>query len=94
MPLAQMLLDALLDPFRIALIIGLVYTMQRTRAQSGVIIPLAAGVVFVAVILPTTRGTLGEGSAMVGQLGVGLVANILLLAVVLAVWEAVRRRRR
>ena len=40
------------DMFRAALILALLYTMLRTRAVTGTWLPLAAGIVFVAVIIP------------------------------------------
>ena len=42
------------DMFRAALILALLYTMLRTRAVTGTWLPLAAGIVFVAVIIPMT----------------------------------------
>lgn len=93
MPASQILLEQLTDPFRIALIVGLVYTMYRTRAQTGTLVPLAAGVLFVAVMLPMTMGT-GEGRSMGQAVGLGLVANLGILAVVMGVWQAVLRLRR
>ena len=42
------------DIFRIGLLAGLIYTIERTRSQTGVVIPILAGLVFVAVIIPST----------------------------------------
>ena len=90
MSLPQLVLAQIPDPFRIALLIGLVITMIRTRAQTGTLVPLAAGVVFVAVIIPSTLGTrLAEPFWM--QVGAGLIANLAILAVVLGIYEGFRR---
>ena len=42
MTLPDLLLSQLADPFRIGLLIALFVTMLRTRAASGVWVPLAA----------------------------------------------------
>lgn len=93
MSLSQLVLTQLEDPFRIALIIGLVVTMIRTRAQTGTVVPLAAGVLFVAVIIPSTLGTrLAEPFWL--QFGAGLISNLVILGVVLGGYEAFRRLTR
>lgn len=93
MSLSQLVLTQLEDPFRIALIIGLVVTMVRTRAQTGTVVPLAAGVLFVAVIIPSTLGTrLAEPFWL--QVGAGLISNLVILGVVLGGYEAFRRLTR
>jgi hypothetical protein len=81
----------LTDPFRIALLFALVLTQRNTAAVTGRALPLALGVVFVAVILPMT--TL-RGAPMLELVAYGLVANFLLLIPILvgfALWD--RRRR-
>jgi hypothetical protein len=81
----------LLDPFRIGLIVALVVTMVRTRSATGTIVPLALGVVFVAVILPSTNPQ--PGVALTDAVLAGLVANLVILAIVLAlalVWRRLR----
>ena len=93
MSLSQLVLTQLEGPFRIALIIGLVVTMVRTRAQTGTVVPLAAGVLFVAVIIPSTLGTrLAEPFWL--QVGAGLISNLVILGVVLGGYEAFRRLTR
>jgi hypothetical protein len=76
--------DQLTDPFRIGLLIALFATMLRTRAASGTIIPLAAGAVFVAVILPSTLQT-GTAPLMQSVMA-GVVSNVTILALILGVW--------
>ncbi len=80
------------DPFRIGLIIALVVTMLRTSAVTGRVLPLAMGVVFVAVILPTTMpsGTANLSNAILA----GLVSNLIILGVVLVIAALVARLRR
>ena len=81
----------LLDPFRIGLIIALVVTMARTRAATGTILPLAAGVVFVAVMLPSTMNP--SGAPLMDAVLAGLVSNLILLGIVLALALGIRRLR-
>lgn len=86
----------LVDPFRIGLIIFLVLTAQRTSPTMGLIVPLALGVVFIAVMLPMTLGT-GTTEAtggLVPSVVAGLVANVILLGIVLLGWALWQRLRR
>ena len=92
MTLTDLALSQFTDPFRIALLIGLVLTMQRTIAVTGKVVPLLAGVAFVAVIIPTTI-TKGLAADYYTQIGVGLATNAVILAVILAVKAVIDRRR-
>lgn len=86
------LLAQLLDPFRIGLIVVLVVTAARTSATIGNWVPLALGVVFVAVLIPMT---LDSGKEQRGtQIALGLVANSIILAIALAAKTAFDMLRR
>lgn len=93
MTLPQLVLAQLQDPFRIVLLIALVFTMIRTRAQTGTLLPLALGLIFVAVIIPSTFGAQQAESFWL-QFGAGLITNAIILAVVMALYEAYRRLSR
>ena len=87
----ELVQSQLLDPFRIGLIVALVFTMFRTRAATGTLLPLALGVVFVAVILPSTRGTGTVG--LIQAVLAGLVSNAIILGIVRALAVFFRRLR-
>lgn len=92
--LVDVFLSQVRDPFRIGLMIALVLTMQRTRGATGTWVPLAAGVLFVAVIIPMTLAR-PEAGGMTVAIGVGLLSNAVLLAVILgilALWQRLRGR--
>ncbi|WP_151718554.1 hypothetical protein [Gemmobacter serpentinus] len=89
---ADILFGQLTDVFRIGLVIGLVYTMQRQRAATGALIPLLAGIVFIAVILPVTRQG-QSGLPMATEIGLGLVSTAILTGIVLGVWTLYLRLR-
>jgi hypothetical protein len=55
MDTTTLLMSQLTDIFRIGLLAGLILTMERTRAQTGVVLPIVAGIVFIAVIIPATQ---------------------------------------
>ena len=95
MTLIDLLQSQLMDPFRIGLIVALLYTAIRNQAVSGMVLPLAAGVVFLAVILPSTMG-LGAAVdlGLWTVIGVGIAANAILLAVVWAGWQILQRLQR
>lgn len=80
------------DPFRIGLLVALLLTAANTAAAMNRWIPLALGLVFVAVLLPMTTSQAGEGSTL-WPIGVGLVSNAAILAVLLAAQAAYRRLR-
>lgn len=87
----ELIQSQLTDLFRIGLIVALVFTMFRTRAATGTLLPLALGVVFVAVILPSTQPT-GTASLMQAVLA-GLVSNTIILGIILALAVIIRRFR-
>ena len=92
MDLSNLILSQLADPFRIGLMVALVITMLRTQRATGVYLPLAAGVLFVAVIIPST--TLTVLTQPLWQIvAVGVVSNVIILAVILGVWTIYKRLR-
>ena len=81
----------LIDPFRIALLVALVFTQTRTAGQTGVVIPLVLGVVFVALMIPMTMG-FDDSLGLPLVMGAGVVANVMLLVpIVFAVRVWMRR---
>lgn len=87
----ELLQAQLTDPFRIVMLIALVYVWDRNRHGGPSLLPLAAGYVFVAVLLALTMGA--PGQPVPGILA-GLVSNAIILAVVLAAWAIWQRLRR
>lgn len=87
----ELIQSQLADPFRIGLILALVVTMYRTQAATGTLLPLAAGVVFVAVILPSTG--IGGGADLTQAVLAGILSNLIILGIVLALAALVRRLR-
>lgn len=92
MTLTDLMLSQLADPFRIGLMVALVITMLRTQGTTGVWLPLAAGVVFVAVIIPSTVLS-SLPLPLTTIVAVGVVSNAILLAVILGAWTVYRRLR-
>ncbi len=92
MSLTDLLLSQLTDVFRIGLVIALVLTAARNQAVTGTLIPLLAGVLFIAVIIPMTLpSTAAEPVAKV--VSVGFVANLILLALAMLGLRLFRRFR-
>ncbi len=90
--LIDLVTSQLMDLFRIGLLIALVVTMQRTAAVTGRVIPLVLGVVFVAVMLPTTMPS--SSVSLKDAILAGLVSNVIILIPVLAAaWLIARLRR-
>lgn len=93
MSLTDLLLSQLADPFRIGLVIALIITMLRTQAATGTWLPLAAGAVFVAVVIPVTAGQGAAALPLWQVIAVGVVADVILIAIALAAWSLLRRLR-
>lgn len=90
--IVDMLTSQLVDPFRIGLLIAMVYTAKNTAAQAGQLIPVLLGIVFVAVLIPMTLGSANADRTT--AIGVGLLSNAIIVGIVWAIWEAVIRMRR
>ncbi|WP_210526771.1 hypothetical protein [Rubellimicrobium arenae] len=90
MTLGEILSAQLTDPFRLGLLVALVVTMLRTEAVTGRWTPLGFGVLFVAFIIPMTTGR-EEGLPLWQLVAVGILANLLLLALVMAIRHVVLR---
>ena len=80
------------DVFRIGLLIALLLTTLRNRPVTGMLIPLAAGAVFVAVIIPVT-GTMTLPVPLATQVLTGLVVNVVYLAIGLGLWSLWQSRK-
>ncbi len=91
MSLTDLILSQFTDVFRIVLLIGLVLTALRTASVNGMVVPLLAGVVFVAVIIPTTLKPAGD--QMFLHVGTGIGVNVVILAVLLGGRALYRRWR-
>ncbi len=89
MNLTELFFAQLTDPFRIGITIALMLTMYRTRADTGTWLPLAIGVVFIAVLIPTVLYP-GQGDRVTAIL-VGLFSTSVLLALALVARTLVLR---
>lgn len=90
MDFTSLLISQVTDIFRIGLLVGLVYTAERTRAQTGILIPLLVGIVFIAIIIATTMPV--TGVSIWQAIASGTVANAIITAVLWLVWSAIKRR--
>ncbi|RVU43789.1 hypothetical protein [Rubrivivax rivuli] len=90
--MTDLVLSQLTDVFRIGLIVGLVFMMHRTAAVTGRVLPLALGVLFLAVMLPATMPN--PAVSFTDAIVAGLISNTIILAPVLGVgWLILRSRR-
>lgn len=79
----------LMDPFRMGLLAALIFTTIRNAPNTGWFLPLAAGILFVAYIIAMTfpRGD----QTLFYTASVGVVANAIIVAVMLALWFGYRK---
>lgn len=80
------------DVFRIGLLVALLLTTLRNRPITGMLLPLAAGALFVAAIIPAT-GTSPRPEPMTTQILGGLLVNAAYLAIGLGLWALWQQRR-
>ncbi len=88
----DLVFSQLSDVFRIGLIMALVVTMLRTSSVTGRVLPLIAGVVFVAVIVPSTLS--GSTETLSQEIAAGLISNLIILAPVLVLAKLIASLRR
>lgn len=91
--MVDILVSQLTDPFRIGLMFFLLVTALRTRHTMGMKAPLAMGVVFIAILLPLTT-TAGADVARFAAIGLGIVANAIILGVFLLGWTVWEKQKR
>lgn len=83
MSFVDIYLAQLADPFRVGLLVALLFTAANTEAALNRWIPIALGLVFVAVLIPTAIGNVAGANLALAIL-VGLVSNLTILAVLFA----------
>lgn len=83
-------LAQLVDPFRVGLLIALLFAAANTQATLNRWIPIGLGLVFVAMLIPTTIGS-GADADLLQRILVGLFSNLTILAVLLAAKAAYLR---
>ena len=88
----ELVLSQLSDVFRIGLIMALVVTTLRTSSVTGRVLPLIAGVVFVAVIVPSTLS--GSTETLSQEIAAGLISNLIILVPVLVLARLIAHLRR
>jgi threonine/homoserine/homoserine lactone efflux protein len=91
--MTDLFLANLIDPFRLVLLAALIATMLRTQANTGTWLPLAVGALFVAVLIPMTLQPV-QTLPLWQVIAVGVVANVVLLAVGMGLLTLVQRMRR
>lgn len=92
MPLMEILTGQLTDLFRVGLMIALIITARRNVAATGWVLPLIFGVIFVAVMIPSTMQS-QSAEPLWRLIAVGMVANLIILAAVLGAYAAYKRFR-
>lgn len=92
MDLSTLLVEQFTDIFRLGLLAGLIYTTERTRQQTGILLPLVAGVIFVAVIIPSTMPK--AGVPLWEAVGAGLIVNGIITTLFWLAWQALSKSKR
>jgi hypothetical protein len=93
MDIVGILIAQLADPFRIGLLVALLFTAANSRGTIHRWLPIALGLVFVAVLIPTAMASDDDG-AVTAQIGVGIVSNAIILGLMLLAESAYERLRK
>jgi hypothetical protein len=92
MDLSALVMAQFTDIFRLGLLAGLIYTTQRTRQQTGVLLPLVAGIVFVAVIIPATMPV--SGVPQLTATASGIAVNAVIVGLFWLAWQSFSKSKR
>jgi hypothetical protein len=92
MEIVGIMIAQLADPFRIGMLVALLFTARNRSATLHRWLPIALGLVFVAVLIPTAMAS--DDSEMGAQIGVGIVSNAIILGLMLCAEAAFERFRR
>ena len=92
MDLSTLLVEQFTDIFRLGLLAGLIYTTERTRQQTGILLPLVAGVIFVSVIIPSTMPK--AGVPLWEAVAAGLIVNGIITTLFWLAWQALSKSKR
>ena len=91
MDLSALVVAQFTDIFRLGLLAGLIYTTRRTRQQTGVLLPLLAGIVFVAVIIPATMPM--PGTPQLTATLSGIAVNAVIVGLFWLAWQSISKAR-
>ncbi|MDI6026367.1 hypothetical protein QBK99_09225 [Corticibacterium sp. UT-5YL-CI-8] len=84
-------LSQLADPFRIGMLVFLLITAANTaHATQNRWLPIMLGIVFIAVLIPATLDR-SEDVALAAAVGIGILANLTVVAVLFLVQAGYRR---
>ncbi len=92
MDLSALVVAQFTDIFRLGLLAGLIYTTHRTRQQTGVLLPLLAGIVFVAVIIPATMPV--SGVPQLTATASGIAVNAVIVGLFWLAWQSISKSKR
>jgi hypothetical protein len=92
MDITTLILQQSTDIFRLGLLAGLIFTTERTRLQTGVVLPLIAGIIFVAIIIPATMPQAGVDMWLAASTGV--FVNAVIVGLMWLGWQAYDRSKR
>lgn len=88
--ISELLTTQATDIFRVGLLIALIVTMLRTQQVTGTLLPLATGIVFVAVIIPFTAPT--DIAPLWMQIATGILVNTVYVVIGMGIWNLWQRR--
>ena len=92
MDITALMLQQATDIFRLGLLAGLIFTTERTRLQTGVVLPLVAGVIFVAIIIPATMPR--PDVEMWLAAATGVFVNAVIVSLLWLAWQAYDKSKR
>lgn len=92
MEISTLLMQQSTDIFRLGLLAGLIYTTERNRLQTGVWLPLIAGVFFIAFIIPVTMPR--PDVSLWLAVSTGIAVNAVIVGVLWMAWQQIAKSGR
>jgi hypothetical protein len=92
MDLTQIIVSQLSDPFRVGLLVALLFFAANSRGGLSRWVPIALGLAFVAVLIPTAMAS-DSGEPVTAEIGAGFLSNTLIIGIMLAAEAVVEKFR-
>lgn len=93
MDVTHLIMAQLADPLRMGLLVALLFVAANSKGMIGRGLPIALGLVFVAVLIPTAMAS-DEAEPVTAQIGVGFLSNAIILGIMLSAEAVVEKLRK
>lgn len=93
MEVTDLIIAQLADPLRMGLLVALLFFAANSRGVLNRWLPIALGLAFVAVLIPTAMAS-DTAEPVTAQIGVGFLSNAMIVGIMLFAEAAVEKFRK